>query len=1050
MAEQREDTGVQENFSFPQMEENILQMWREKDVFHQSLEKTKKGKPYIFYDGPPFATGLPHHGHLVASTLKDIMPRYFTMKGYYVDRRFGWDCHGLPIEQEIDKKLGMNAHEAVEKLGIAAYNQECRAIVQRYTAQWEKTIARLGRWVDFENDYKTMDLNFMESVWWVFKEIWDKGLIYQGKKIVPFSTAFGTVLSNFEATSNYQDVQDPALTVLFKLKKPVLGHDVHLAAWTTTPWTLPSNLGLCVHPEFTYVIVQEEGREQKVLLAKELLPQFSKKKNLNLVGEVLGSELEGMVYQPLFPYFQEYQNQGGFRVFNDTYVTAESGTGVVHMAPSFGEDDYRIMAREGVAFDVDTLDHSGCFLPLVQDFSGQYVKDADKHIIKFLKNQNLVWEQGVIVHSYPFCPRTDTPLIYRAIPSWYLAVEKIKKELQASNEEINWVPHHIKSGRFGKWIEGARDWAISRNRIWGTPIPVWINDQTGKELCIGSVAQLEELSGKKIEDLHREFVDPLAFSLPGEEGVYRRIPEVFDCWFESGSMPYAQLHYPFANQEVFKAGFPAEFIAEGLDQTRGWFYTLNVLSTALYQKPAFKNVIVNGMVLAADGKKMSKRLKNYTAPDILMEKFGADALRLFLINSGLVKAEELKFTDHGVRDVVRLALLPLYNAFKFFHTYAQVDGWVLEPQDLTQQKNNILDRWILAKLQTTLNKVDGEMQSYKLYNVLPVIIEFIDDLTNWYIRLNRRRFWDGEMSVDKKEAYTTLYQVLRDTAHMMAPLTPFLAEYLYQELRSYGELPEDSVHLRSFPTATAAYRDDDLEDAVKKMQEVILLGRQKRNQEKIKVKMPLSSLTVIHSEEKILQNLKPLAEYIKNELNLKTVLYETNEDQYIKLFARPNSPKIGKRLGKDFGKVRGALTQLSLQELKAYEQGEPLECAGYLFQDDDLFIYREALEGSAALSNAYITINLDTTMTPELIREGLAREVINRIQKTRKEASFEVSDRIIISYDSSEVLKESIDSFLDYIKRETLCTEMVFTPHLKTTHEFNIEQEWLHLVVEKV
>ncbi len=794
--ETREQNAATENFSFSQTEKTVLKFWQEKQIFKKSLEKTKSGKNYIFYDGPPFATGLPHHGHIVASTLKDVVPRYFTMKGFYVDRRFGWDCHGLPIEQEIDKKFQMSASDFVAQHGVKQYNDECRGIVDRYVNEWERTISRLGRWVDFQNDYKTMDLTFMESVWWVFKSIWDKGLIYQGNKIVPFSPALQTALSNFEAGQNYQDIQDPAVTILFRTKKDP---NTYFAAWTTTPWTLPSNLSLCVHPEVEYVKIKDLEKNIFVIMAKGRLEAYKKQLKYEEVETMTGAMLLGERYEPLFPYFNHLEKDGYFVMLNDEYVTTTDGTGIVHQAPGFGEEDNRVMKAAKLPEVVVPFDGSGIFTKEVSDFAGLKFKDADKEIIKNLKDRGQLLHQSVLVHSYPMCYRTDTPLMYRAMPQWYLAVEQIKDKMIKANQEITWVPETIKDGRFGKWLENARDWAISRTRVWGTPLPIWINDKNGKAICMGSIADLKKYTGQEVKDLHREYVDDLTFTVAGEEGTYKRIPEVLDCWFESGSMPYAQLHYPFENQNVFKDGFPAEFIAEGLDQTRGWFYTLTVLSAALFDKPAFKNVIVNGMVLAADGKKMSKRLRNYTPPDELIETFGADALRLFLINSGLVKAEELRFTDEGVKDMVRRALLPWFNSFKFFSTYAKADGWKVSEKEIAT--DNILDQWVLSKLQTLVKNVNHEMTNYRLYNVVPELFNFIEDLTNWYIRLNRRRFWEEGMSADKTAAYSTLYTTLESLSRMMAPFAPFLSEYIYQELKTFGGKTEESVHLAAYPEA---------------------------------------------------------------------------------------------------------------------------------------------------------------------------------------------------------------------------------------------------------
>ncbi len=1028
-----QETGASQQFSFVDTEKSILKFWQKEKIFEKSLEKTKSSKPYIFYDGPPFATGLPHHGHLVASTLKDIVPRYFTMKGFYVSRRFGWDCHGLPIEQEIDKKFEMSAQDFVAKHGVKKYNDECRGIVDRFVGEWEKTISRLGRWVDFKNDYKTMDTDFMESVWWVFKQIWDKKLIYKGNKVVPYSWALQTALSNFEATSNYQDVQDPAVTILFKLKD----EETFLAAWTTTPWTLPSNLGLIVNEDIDYVKVKEAKRGITLIMAEARLEAYKKQGDFEILETIKGKDLVGKKYTPLFDYFKDLESEGAFTIHSDDYVTIGDGTGIVHAAPAFGEDDNRVLKNSGMKAVVCPIDLEAKFTSEVTDFKGQFVKDADKAIIKKLKDENKLFHQDVLVHSYPFCPRTDTPLIYRAMPQWYLAVEEIKEKIVKANQEIYWVPSHIKEGRFGKWLEGARDWAISRNRIWGTPLPIWHNETSGNYVCVGSIEELKKYSGVELKDLHREYTDEITFKVAGEEGEYKRIPDVLDCWFESGSMPYAQLHYPFENQEIFNAGFPAEFIAEGLDQTRGWFYTLTVLSAALFEKPAFKNVIVNGMVMAADGKKMSKRLRNYTAPDVLMEEYGADALRLFLITSGLVKGEELKFTDDGVKDMVRRALLPWYNSFKFFQTYAEVDGWSAKENFV--EGENILDQWVISRQETLITQVNTEMDAYHLYNVVPALFEFIEELTNWYIRLNRRRFWDEGLSKDKCSAYSTLYSALTTLSKLMAPFAPFLSDYIYKELQKFGENENESVHLCSYPATNSDKRNQNLEAAVGRMQQIILLGRQKRNEKQIKVKTPLSTLTVIHKDEKLLKDISKLEEYITTELNIKEIEYSQEENKFIKLYCKPNSPVLGKRLGKEFGKVRGPIMKLGHTELEEFEAGNPVTVAGVKLEGEDLLVYREPLEGTDAVSNRLITINLDCQLNDELISEGLAREIVNRIQKTRKELDFNVADRIKIKYEGDSKLEEVITSHQAYIKKETLSEDISKSGLGSHFHEFTID-----------
>ncbi|MCH8551571.1 MAG: isoleucine--tRNA ligase [Natronospirillum sp.] len=1036
------------SFSFVDTEHQVLRFWAEAEVFQKSLAQTRNGKPYIFYDGPPFATGLPHHGHLVGSTLKDVMPRYYTMKGHYVQRRFGWDCHGLPIEHEIDKSLGMSAQEAVTKLGLKGYNDACRSIVQRYTREWEKTITRIGRWVDFRNDYKTMEPWYMESVWWVMKQLWDKELVYQSVKVVPYSTALGTVLSNFEAGTNYQNVQDPSVTVLFKLQD----EDAHIAAWTTTPWTLPSNLGLCVNADIDYVRVHDSERDLRFYLARARLGEVGKSRNLVVEAELRGSELVGRRYEPLFPYFAAMEDEGAFQVLADAYVTTDSGTGVVHMAPAFGEDDFRVMNTNGIAALVCPLDQNGRFTDEVGDFAGQYVKDADKGIIRRLRDSGSLYSHEVIEHSYPFCPRSDTPIIYRTIPSWYVKVEQIKHRIGELNQQINWVPEHIRDGRMGNWLDNAIDWSVSRNRYWGTPLPIWINDETDHRICIGSIDELEHYTGVRVADLHREHVDNLTFQLEGEPGTYRRVEEVLDCWFESGSMPYAQLHYPFENQDLFKAGFPAEYIAEGLDQTRGWFYTLLVLGTALFDQPAFRNVIVNGIVMAEDGKKMSKRLQNYTPPDLLMEQYGADALRLYLINSGLVKGEEQRFTDTGVRDMVRRILLPWYNAFRFLQTYADIDGW--QSSSKAAVSDNITDQWILSRLQSLKANIAREMAAYRLYNVVPELFEFIEDLTNWYIRLNRSRFWAEGMSPDKVAAFETLYRTLHELNISMAPFAPFLAEHVFQQLRACaaGAVPE-SVHLCSYPEAEEDLIRTRLEAAVARMQNIILLGRQKRNQVKIKTKVPLARLTIIHQDQSMLDEIARLEDYIKAELNVKQVDYTTAEADYIAFHAKPNSAVLGKRLGKAFKKFKPLIENLNAEQLHQLRDGGELLLEGERFSNDDILLFREAKAGTEALSNRFISIDMDCTLNDALIAEGRAREVVNRIQKTRKALGLNLTDRIEVTYQADAELAAAITEHRDHIARETFCSELQATDEVAghgAEHTFDIDNLHFGMTIRKL
>ncbi len=1020
------------SFSFVAMEHEILRFWEDGEIFQKTLTKTSDKKPYIFYDGPPFATGLPHHGHIVASTIKDIVPRYWTMKGRYVLRRFGWDTHGLPIEHEIDKQLNMPAHQAVADMGVAGYNALCRSIVQRYVSEWRHTITRLGRWVDFDHDYKTMDPDFMESVWWVLKQLWDQGLVYRGVRIMPVSTALGTPLSNFEANMNYMDVQDPSVTVLFELED----EKAYLAAWTTTPWTLPSNLGVCVNPDLNYVKVFDPEAGKHLYIAEERLPAYG---DFRVEARLKGRDLTGRGYKPLFPYFADQASLGAFQVVADSYVTTESGTGLVHQAPAFGEDDYRVLKAAGIDAFACPVTMNGVFTDEVADFAGQYVKDADRNIVRYLKERGALYRQEVIQHSYPFCYRSDTPLIYRAVPSWYVAVSRFVDKLLTANQQIRWVPEHIKQGRFGNWLENAIDWSISRNRVWGTPIPIWINDVTGNQVCIGSLDELEQRTGVRVDDLHREHVDPLTFEVPGERGTYRRVEEVLDCWFESGSMPYAQLHYPFENEAVFKAGFPAEFIAEGLDQTRGWFYTLTVLAAALYDKPAFRNVIVNGMVLAEDGKKMSKRLKNYTPPDELMETYGADALRLYLINSGLVRGEEQRFADSGVRDMTRRALLPWLNAYSFLETYAAIDQW--SPDKGQHVGDNVLDHWILSRMQTLKARVAEEMEAYRLYNVVPQLFDFIEDLTNWYIRLNRPRYWGKDITADKIAAFSTLHTALHELCQVMAPFAPFLSEHVYRALGSLGDGKPTpaSVHLCDYPEAEAAWQRPDLERTVELMQRVVLLGRQKREEVRIGLRTPLRRLTVVHRDPAVLAELEILEDYVKSELNVLEIRYDSDEAAHIEVVAKPNFPLLGKRLGKRMKQFQQSIRALGREDIEILQSGRAVVVDGETFSSEEIEVRQQPRPGTNTVSDGRIAVDLDTRLDEALIRGGYAREIVNRIQRRRKDMDLNVADRIEVGYRGDAELSTAADEHRDYIMQETLAVTFVLDRQLDGDVEVDID-----------
>jgi len=1031
------------NINFPEAEEEILKLWEELDAFQTSL-KQSKGKPkYSFYDGPPFATGLPHYGHILAGTIKDIVTRYAHGKGHYVERRFGWDTHGLPVEFEIDKKLGIKGPEDVAKMGIEAYNRECRAIVGRYSSDWEKIIGRLGRWIDFKRDYKTMYPWFMESIWWVFKQLYTKGLIYKGFRVMPYSTGCSTPLANFEVTQNYKDVVDPAVIVSFPVDSMP---GVSLIAWTTTPWTLPSNLALCVHPDMEYCKVKDNKTEKVYIMMEARLTQlFKKEEEYTVLEKMKGADLKGLTYTPLFSYFKHLKGSspgvGAFRVVTDTYVTADAGTGVVHQAPYFGEDDNRVCMAHGVVQQdgevVCPLDGVGRFTSEVTDFVGQYVKDADKNIIKHLKAEGRLVHAGTLKHSYPHCWRSDTPLLYRAVPSWFMRVQHMQQKLLDNNASTYWVPDMIKEGRFANWLRDARDWNLSRNRYWGTPIPVWMSEDGEEMVCIGSIEELYELSGVKLTDLHRENVDKVTIpsSRPGMPPL-KRITEVFDCWFESGSMPYAQVHYPFENKKEFEDSFPADFIAEGTDQTRGWFYTLMVISTALFDKPPFKNLIVNGLVLAEDGNKMSKSKKNYPDPMIVVNKYGADALRLYLINSPVVKAESLRFKEDGVLAVLKEVFLPWYNAYRFLfqniEQFEKEEGEFIWTEESYGRSDNVMDKWIVSFTQSLLSFVAKEMAGYRLYTVIPRLVKFIDNLTNWYVRMNRRRL-KGEGGVaDCRAALETLFGVVLTMVRILAPFTPFLTENMYQQLRkkvpTLAGPSSASVHYLMLPTAREDLIYEDVERAVGRMQSVVDLGRVLRDRKTMPIKYPLPEVVVIHKDQQCLDDIRSLEKYILEELNIKTVTLSSDKASYgVTLRAEPDHKTLGLRLKGAFKPVMAEIKQLSDQVLTNFLDGEKLVIQGHDIVAEDLRImYSFSGEKSKELSEKYeadsvgdILVMLDTTPDQEMLEEGVAREVINRVQKLRKSAGLKVDDKVTMYYTvtpEDHNLAKIITKFSDYIQ----------------------------------
>jgi len=1166
--------------SFPDLEEEILSYWDKNNTFKKSINQ--RDKEYIFYDGPPFATGLPHYGHILAGTIKDVIPRYFTMQGYKIERKWGWDCHGLPVENIVEKELNLNNKTDIESYGIYKFNESCRSVVLRYAEEWKKTVKRMGRWVDMENDYKTMNPDFMESIWWVFSQLWDKDLIYEGHKVVPYCPRCATPLSNFETNQGYKDKQDPAVTAKFELtNKP----GTYLLAWTTTPWTLPSNLALAVGPKLTYAKIKDKNGEIYIMALDRVSNYYKDPQDYEILDEFLGSSMNGWKYKALLPYFADKNEENVFTVTTGDFVTLEDGTGIVHMAP-YGEDDMAIINSLGIEL-VDPLDAEAKFKDPVSDFKGQIVHEANSGIIKKLKDENKIVKHETINHSYPHCWRCETPLIYRPISTWFVSVEKIKDNLIKTNQNISWVPSHIKNGRFGKWLEGARDWAISRNRYWGAPIPIW-RCICGETKCIGSIEELEKLSGRKVDDLHKHKIDNITIPCPkakkteitfvrhgqtdanknniwqgwtdnplnetgleqarkaakklvGEtfdiivssplqraaktakiiakelnlEIVYEddlkeqyygdwegkkaqdlmdqykitmdeirfmippggesfkhvkervrkvlakysdkkicivahghvymailsdakglsnkdvcnephenaipykvqyeekmfRISEVLDCWFESGSMPYAQLHYPFENKEKFENNFPAEFIAEGLDQTRGWFYTLHVLSNALFDKPAFKNCIVNGIVLAEDGQKMSKRLKNYPDPNKVFHNHGADALRFYLMNSPVVKADNLRFSEKGVSDVVRNFILPIWNAYSFFVTYANIDKW--QPNKELESKNK-LDQWILEELNKLIVQETEYMNSYDLHKASNSIYEFVDNLTNWYIRRSRRRFWKSEDDNDKISAYQTLYKVLTTLCQIIAPFMPFVSEEIYRNLSG-----EESVHLTDYPKPNGKKANEKLMQEMFVTKTIVSLGLAGRAKKKIKVRQPLSKVQIALTKQYDKNSLNDQIDTIKEELNIKEVEFIDNPNDLAKEIIKPNAKLLGPKYGKE---VQTIIMEAKKGNFQRLDNGN-LKVLNYELTPKEIEIAYIGKEGLDIKTHAGILVALNTEVTPELELEGRARDLVRQIQELRKVANYKVNDRINIALIGVD--KDLVEKFTDYIKTETLTTNIL-------------------------
>lgn len=990
---------------FVKIEKDLLSFWEQNKTFEKSVSNRSQSEEFVFYDGPPFANGTPHYGHIMVSYVKDVVARYQTMKGKKVERRLGWDCHGLPAEMSAEKELGISGHKEIEEYGIEKFNHFCRTDVLKYAGIWCDMFKRIGRWVDFSSDYKTMDLSFMESVISNFKQLYDKGLMYEDFRVLPYSWSAQTPLSNFEVNLGYKDKTDTAITVIFKLD-----NNMKILVWTTTPWTLPSNLMLAVGKDIDYAIMQE-GTE-KYLIAKPLVAKYKKQlENATEIGTMKGSDLVGMKYEPMFDYFKNTKN--AFKILSGEFVSTEDGTGVVHIAPGFGQDDFEVCRIYDENFPaICPVDEAGCFTSEVTDYAGTQVFETNEPIMQNLKERGLLVKKEQFVHSYPHCWRTDAPLIYKAMSSWYVKVTDFREDMVKNNQQISWIPDHIKDGRFGKWLEGARDWSISRNRFWGTPIPVWQSDNPKfpRTDVFGSVAEIKAKTGFDVKDLHKPYIDEVIYPNPDDKSgqtMMRRVADVFDCWFESGSMPYAQVHYPFENKEWFESHFPADFIVEAIDQTRGWFYTLTVLSTALHNKPAFKNCICTGLLMGEGGVKLSKKLKNYPDPNEILDSVGSDSLRWFLVSSPVLKGGNVAIDTKGVEiaKAARIALIPLWNAFYFFTLYANAENYKAKE---INSSTDAIDTYILSKLKTLSLKVKENMDSYEIATACSEIATFMEILNNWYIRRSRDRFWAGD-----NQAFDTLYTVLVNICKISAPLLPFVSEYIFKNLTA-----EESVHLVDYPTLAKIEVNTRLIEEMDFVQELCSAGKFIREEKNIRNRLPLAGLTVVGAQ---LDN--SYQEIIKDELNVKTINFDNDLEKYASKSIYLYTPLLGKALGKDMGSVMAAYKQ-GLWDLNS---DGTLKIANQNLTKD-LFEARldikDGVAGRAFAQNKAIVL-LDTNITPELKREGMARDFVRLVQTMRKEKDFNVSDRIELFYQTSDTeLNQALSENIEYIKAQVLATKI--------------------------
>ncbi len=1033
------------------MEAEVLDFWKTNKIFERSVDERAaeidgKTNQFVFYDGPPFANGLPHYGHMATGYVKDLVPRFRTMQGRRVERRFGWDTHGLPAEMAAEKELGISGRIAILDYGMDKFNDYCRESVLRYSNDWQYYVERMGRWVDFENDYKTMDPTFMESVLWAFKTLYDKGLVYRGSRVVPYSWAMQTPLSNFETRldNSYRERQDPALTVLFKLSEPLRnGKPASLAAWTTTPWTLPSNLALAVGPAFDYAILEKDGAH--VVIAEALTEAYGAElEGYEQVGSITGADLAGRFYEPLFPFFADAEN--AFQVFAADYVTLESGTGIVHTAPAFGEDDLALGRANGLPL-IAPVDDQGNFTSEVPPYEGMNIFDANKDIIRDLKADGVVLRHETYLHNYPHCWRTDTPLIYKAIDAWYVEVTAFKDRMVELNQGIDWIPAHVKDGLFGNWLDNARDWNISRNRFWGCPIPVWLSDDPAYPRIdvYGSLDQIEADFGRRPADLHRPHID--AFTRPNPDdptgrSTMRRVTEVLDVWFDSGSMPFAQLHYPFENKEQFETNFPADFIVEYMAQTRGWFYTLMVLSTALFDKAPFRSVICHGVVLGEDKQKLSKRLQNYPDPTQVLAEYGSDALRVYMLSSSLLAGGDLIIhsDSRGVQDALRRTILPLWNATYFFTLYANADGYKAQLRSDSKDEH---DRYILAKTRQLVETLTARLEANDIPGAYGLIGPFLEVSNNWHIRRNRARFWGSEVTADKRDAFDTLYTMLVTVSTALAPLMPFVTETIYRGLTG-----ADSVHLAAWPDVSGFPQEEALIRDMDLARDVCGAGLSTRVRQQIRLRQPLRALTIAHPE---VDRLRPFGDTIADELNVKTIQFETDPTSVGDLVLKIDPRRIGKQLG---SKMKEVISASKSGNWTRRDDGI-VDIAGVEIgvEDYDLRVTTSNDQQDAQMfDGGRGTVVLDLELDEALRDEARARDFVRHVQDSRKAAGLDVSDRIIIRAEAEADgdLARALGIHRDYVLSETLAKGLDMDDAGQSAETFQIDGETTRIAVERV